>query len=107
MRQLTLNTPEMQDKAIFRDILINNVRRRYYIIDADVETQTFDLMKCPPSPDKDGKVSQQSWGGMRRIDRILVRSGDNNMVAGYGYVSALAGLTDHVPVVATIQSLSE
>ena len=97
----------MQDKDIFQDILIDDVRRRYYIIDADVETQTFDLMKCPPSPDKDGQVSAQSWGGMRRIDRILVRKGDNNMVSGYGYVSALAGLSDHVPVVATIQSLSQ
>ena len=55
MRQLTLNTPEMQDKAIFRDILSDDVRRRHYIIDADVQTQTFDLMKCPPSPDKDGR----------------------------------------------------
>ena len=44
---------------------------------------------------------------MRRIDRILVRKGDSNTVTGYGYVSALSGLTDHVPVVATIQSLSE
>ena len=25
-----------------------------------------------------------------------------NKVSGYGYVSALAGLSDHVPVVATI-----
>ena len=44
---------------------------------------------------------------MRRIDRVLVRAeaaGSRAGVAGYGFVSALAGLSDHVPVVATIHS---
>jgi len=104
MRQLTLNTPEMQNKRTFRDILVDDVRRRHYIIDADVETQTFDLMTCPPRSDSNGKVGFVAFGGMRRIDRILTNKNlDNiNKVSGYGYVSALAGLSDHVPVVATI-----
>ena len=57
---------------------------------------------------------------MRRIDRVLVReeeagtrarlagaepgAGARARVAGYGFVSALAGLSDHVPVVATIHT---
>jgi len=98
MRQLKLNTPEMQDKLIFRNILVDDVRRRHYIIDADVVEQTFDLMVCPPKPDQGGEVLSQPFGGMRRIDKILYRTG-SAAVEGVGYVSALAGLTDHVPVV--------
>merc|ERR1719221_67225 len=45
MRQLTLNRPEMGDKETFRN-LMDDVRRRHYIIDADVETQTMELMRC-------------------------------------------------------------
>ena len=112
MRQLTLNTPEMEDKESFRKILTDDVRRRHYIIDADVETQTMELMSCDPRPDTEGKVRAVTQGGMRRIDRVLVRTnqesggGDTDQsqarITGYGFVSALASLTDHVPVVATL-----
>jgi len=98
MRQLKLNTPEMQDKLIFRNILVDDVRRRHYIIDADVVEQTFDLMVCSPSADQNGEVLYQPFGGMRRIDKILYRAGSAK-VEGVGYVSSFAGLTDHVPVV--------
>ena len=101
MRQLKLNTPEMQDKQIFRNILIDDVRRRDYILDADVVEQTFDLMVCDPQPDKHGEVSVQPFGGMRRIDKILYRTGSASL-QGVGFVSALAGLTDHVPVVTSL-----
>merc|ERR1712128_310358 len=103
MRQLKLNTPEMQDKDIFHDILVDDVRRRHYILDADVVEQTFDLMVCDPQPDENGEVSYQECGGMRRIDKIIYRSGTAT-VEGVGYISALAGLTDHVPVVTTLSS---
>jgi len=101
MRQRKLNTPEMQDQEIFRGILVDDVRRRHYILDADVVEQTFDLMVCVPKPDKNGEVSYEEYGGMRRIDKILYRNGSAS-VEGVGYVSALAGLTDHVPVVTTL-----
>ena len=101
MRQLKLNTPEMQDPEIFRDILVDDVRRRHYILDADVVEQTFDLMVCVPKPDENGEVSYEEYGGMRRIDKILYRNGSAS-VEGVGYISALAGLTDHVPVVTTL-----
>ena len=103
MRQLTLNTKEMQDKEEFRRILMDDVRRRHYVIDADVERQTMELMTCPPSPDQEGRVRAVRHGGMRRIDRILVRSAHTT---GYAFISALAGATDHVPVVATVTSSS-
>ena len=106
MRQLTLNTSEMQDTQEFKEILTDDVRRRHYIIDADVQSQTMELMRCPPRPDGDGKVKQERHGGMRRIDRILVRPGQAS-VKGYAFVSALAGATDHVPVVATLQANTE
>ena len=112
MRQLTLNTPEMADKESFKRILTNDVRRRHYIIDADVETQTMELMSCDPRPDPEGRVAAVTQGGMRRIDRVLVRTnqgsggGDTDQsqtrIIGYGFVSALASLTDHVPVVVTL-----
>ena len=50
---------------------MDDVRRRHYIIDADVDSQTFDLMTCPPRADENGKVGKVPFGGMRRIDRIL------------------------------------
>ena len=100
MRQLTLNSEEMQDKEEFRRILMDDVMRRHYIIDADVARQTMDLMTCPPSPDQEGRVREVRHGGMRRIDRILVRTAS---VTGYAFISALAGATDHVPVVATVR----
>ena len=102
MRQLTLNTEEMQDKEEFRRILMDDVRRRHYVIDADVEKQTMELMTCPPSPDQNGRVGAVRHGGMRRIDRILVRNRTAD-ITGYAFVSALAGATDHVPVVATVR----
>merc|ERR1719285_91691 len=44
LRQRTLHTREMRDAATFKEILVDNVRRRHYVLDADVEEQTFDLM---------------------------------------------------------------
>ena len=101
MRQLSLHTPEMQDSQQFRKILLDDLRRRHYVIDADVKSQTMDLMRCPPSPDSQGRVKEERFGGMRRIDRILVRTGN---IAGYAFISALAGATDHVPVVTTLDT---
>ena len=53
---------------------MDDVRRRHYIIDADVETQTMELMSCGPQPDTKGRVGAVTHGGMRRIDRVLVRT---------------------------------
>ena len=64
---------EMRNAAAFRDILVDDVRRRHYVLDADVKEQTFDLMTSEPSTDECGEVLAEEWGGMRRIDKLLFR----------------------------------
>ena len=39
-RQPTLHTPEMRNPDLFREILVDDVRRRHYVLDAVVEEQT-------------------------------------------------------------------
>ena len=73
LRQLTLHTMEMRNAATFREILVDDVRRRHYVLDADVKEQTFDLMTSEPSTDETGEVVAEQWGGMRRIDKLLFR----------------------------------
>ena len=73
LRQLTLHTTEMRNPAAFREILVDDVRRRHYVLDADVKEQTFDLMTSEPSTDEKGEVVEEEWGGMRRIDKLLFR----------------------------------
>ena len=50
-----------------------------------------------------GQVTEVDWGGMRRIDKLLYRP-QLARLRGVATVSALAGLTDHVPVVITVGS---
>lgn len=102
-RQTTLHTPEMRDPDKFRDILVDNVRRRHYIVDADIEEQTLELMDSKPKPNAAGEVTETVWGGMRRIDKLMYRS-SQCCVKGVATVSGLAGLTDHVPIVLAIGS---
>ena len=72
-RQPTLHTPEMRDPHLFREILVDDVRRRHYVLDAVVEEQTYDLMTIGPTTNEDGEVVAEEWGGMRRIDKLLFR----------------------------------
>ena len=37
LRQLLLQTPEMNSPQMFRSLLVDDVLRRHYVIDADVE----------------------------------------------------------------------
>jgi sphingomyelin phosphodiesterase 3 len=104
-RQGTLHTPEMRDPASLREILLDDVRRRHYILDADVEEQTMELMTAGPRPDGRGEVVAEPWGGRRRIDKLLYRmAGRGAGLRGAAAVTALAGLTDHVPIVLTLGS---
>ena len=77
-RQGTLHTPEMRNPDHFREILVDNVRRRHYVLDAVVEEQTFDLMTIGPSTNEEGEVVEEEWGGMRRIDKLLYRCESNS-----------------------------
>jgi len=109
-RQLTLEKKEAIDPGDFRDILVDDVRRRHFVLDADVEEQTFALMTVDPRPDHDGNVVQEDWGGMRRIDRLLynkklVGSQEQCRITGAGFVTAFSYLTDHVPVILTLRTV--
>ena len=73
LRQLTLHRMEMRNAQAFREILVDDVRRRHYVLDADVKEQTFDLMTSEPSTNELGEVVAEEWGGMRRIDKLLFR----------------------------------
>lgn len=51
-----------------------------------------------------GDIVAETWGGKRRIDRILVRRDSPVKIVGYAFSTALAGLTDHIPVALSLQS---
>ena len=63
-------------------------------------------MYCDPEPDSDGEVRENlEFGGRRRIDRILYDATcSGSKPVGYRFVTSLAGHTDHVPVVMSIQT---
>lgn len=50
-----------------------------------------------------GEVVAETWGGKRRIDRILIRKDSPAQVIGYAFSSVLAGLTDHIPVALSLK----
>uniref|UniRef100_A0A0P5XL57 Sphingomyelin phosphodiesterase 3 n=1 Tax=Daphnia magna TaxID=35525 RepID=A0A0P5XL57_9CRUS len=103
LRQLRMHEPIVSTADALRHVLIDDVRRRQYVLDADVEEQTTALASIDPSTDKNGKVVCESWGGKRRIDRILLRKDSPAQVVGYGFSSVLAGLTDHIPVTLSLK----
>lgn len=109
-RQLTVEEAACMDAEGFREILVDDVKRRHYVLDADVEEQTFDLMTVGPRTDCNGEVMREEWGGMRRIDRLLcskklLAHPRRCVITGAGFVSALSYLTDHIPVVMTLKIL--
>lgn len=103
-RQLLMYEPELQSPEAMRAMMVDNVRRRHFIIDADIKEQTMDLMYCQPQPDKDGHVrAEPETGGRRRIDRILHDINCPAKPEGYQFLTCLAGHTDHVPVAMTLK----
>ncbi|XP_076042396.1 sphingomyelin phosphodiesterase 5-like isoform X1 [Oratosquilla oratoria] len=112
MRQRTLHLPEVNNPLTFRDILLDDTKRRNYLLDADVKEQTYDLMYCNPVPDEDGIIYPKPWGGRRRIDQILVRKYDDSIPnykpptpRNIWFSSSFAGLSDHIPVVMEVSLL--
>ena len=67
----------------------------------------MDLMICEPKPEPNGKViAQPSFGGKRRIDRILYDPSLPTEPAGVAFITACAGQTDHIPVALTLNVTS-
>ncbi|TRY67707.1 hypothetical protein TCAL_02291 [Tigriopus californicus] len=101
-RQLRIHDEEVSTPEDFRSILVDDVLRRYYILDADVEVQTTELMVCDPRPDSEGQIKAEVFGGKRRIDRILYDPKCPTQPTGFGFYTTLTGITDHVPVSLTL-----
>jgi hypothetical protein len=57
----------------FKNILLNDRLRRWFILDADIEEANLDMIHIRPKLDqKDGlPVQLEKYGGNRRVDRIL------------------------------------
>lgn len=100
-RQLQIYEPEFETAKAMKQMMVDHLKRRYFIIDANISEQTFDLMYCQPEADEDGEVRPKKYGGRRRIDRIL--TDQPAKIEGYQFLTCLAGQTDHVPVAMTIK----
>lgn len=103
-RQIQIYEKELSSPKSMKNMMVDHIKRRYFIIDADVAEQTMDLMYCQPKADENGEVRPKPFGGRRRIDRILVDTkACQSKVEGYQFLTCLAGQTDHVPVALTLK----
>lgn len=82
----------------FRGVLCDDVKRRHFILDADVKEHTMALASIDAVRNQEGKIVSEVWGGKRRIDRILINHESSACITGFAFSTALAGLTDHIPV---------
>jgi len=94
LRQQKMHEASVSNPQHFRNVLVNDVQRRHYVLDADV------VALADPAQIKKG----ESGAGKRRVDRILLRKDRPVEVKGYAFSTVLAGLTDHIPVVMSVQS---
>ena len=68
------------------------------------QTQTLELARSPPPLDSSGRLRASPGGGRRRIDHVLHARHPPVRVRNYSFVTALAGLSDHIPVCVTIET---
>ncbi|XP_046400495.1 sphingomyelin phosphodiesterase 5-like [Ischnura elegans] len=104
LRQMTLFSPNISTPELFKEALIDDSLRRLYVLDADVVIHRPSLMTAVVQPDWAGRVKPQPYGGMRRVDKIIMHKSTKTKTLGYGFVTALTHLTDHLPVCMTIQT---
>ncbi|KAK8732880.1 hypothetical protein OTU49_006972, partial [Cherax quadricarinatus] len=97
-RQRMLHHPLVQNPETFRKILLDDIQRRRYILDATVKEQQLDMMWIAPSLDPSGALHPLREGGRRRIDHLIVRYGDEVSPSAFWFSTVIAGLTDHIPV---------
>ena len=103
LRQRRMHEPAVASPNALRRVLIDDLSRRYYVLDADVVEHTAALASCDPLANANGVVVQEPWGGKRRIDRILVRRDSPCRTVGLAFSTSLAVLTDHIPVSLTLK----
>lgn len=100
IRQLSLLDPGYKSPEALRKVLKDDVKRRYYILDADIEEITPITPFLLPKAEEHGEVvALPDTGGKRRVDKILYNP---NCIFGipnaFHFVTALASFTDHIPV---------
>ena len=100
VRQLSLQDPGFRSPEALKNVLIDDVKRRYYILDADLEEITPLTPFLLPKEDENGKVeSLPDTGGKRRVDKILYNPDCLfGTPTSFHFVTALAPFTDHIPV---------
>ncbi|XP_063854086.1 sphingomyelin phosphodiesterase 5-like [Scylla paramamosain] len=106
-RQKQLHHPAIRHPSAFRSVLLDDVMRRHFILDADVQMQTLELMRVRPRVDSAGRVVATPEGGRRRIDRLAALRGCKMAAVSYWFSTVIAGLTDHVPVIMMLQEEEE
>ncbi|KAF0297194.1 Sphingomyelin phosphodiesterase 3 [Amphibalanus amphitrite] len=104
MRQVMIFDERLNSPGSFRRILTDDVERRRFLLDADVESQTLELARAPPPLDSEGRLRASPGGGRRRIDHILHARQPEVRVCNYTFVAALSGLSDHIPVCMTVET---
>jgi len=58
LRQIRMHESTVTTAEGFRRVLIDDVRRRFYILDADVQVHTKALASADATPDENGKFSK-------------------------------------------------
>ncbi|KAG8233161.1 hypothetical protein J437_LFUL014113 [Ladona fulva] len=106
LRQMMLFNPEISTPEQFKEALIDDSLRRMYVLDADVMVHHQSLMTSIAKPDSNGVIKALPYGGMRRVDKILINNSVKVNILGYGFISALTHLTDHIPVCMTVKTVS-
>lgn len=54
-----------------------------------------------------GELMEVMGGGGRRIDYLLLREGDRTRLASFWFLTAIASLSDHLPVAMMVQRTEE
>ncbi|KAK3584564.1 hypothetical protein CHS0354_030571 [Potamilus streckersoni] len=101
MRPFYVKNEEVMTPEGLQRVLNDPCLRENYVINADIQFCSLSIMYSHPKRDERGNIVQTPAGGKRRIDLILCRNDCPLRIDCYNFVSRLAGLTDHIPVVMT------
>ena len=100
VRQLSLLDPIFQSPESLGRCLNDDIKRRHYILDANLNDISPATPFILPQPNEHGEVvAEANTGGKRRVDKILYNP---SCVFGtpnsFQFVTALASFTDHIPI---------
>ena len=100
VRQLSLPESGFRSAEALKNVLKDDVKRRFYILDADLEKITPFTPFSLPIQEEDGTVvAKADTGGKRRVDKILYHPEHlYSRPHSFFFVTALAPYTDHVPI---------